>query len=239
MRRLISERSKLANIIIFILVLFSILLITFSVYMSGGTSTELDHLMYFPIIFSGLFLGCTTTTFFTIIAGILLGPWMPFSPQVPQEHLYWGLRLIAFIAVAFETCLLRRFFVSTLKDNQKLYTHHASTNIPNSKIIGVQDFNNYGKEVLITSIIIDRYEELIFYFGEEIYGKLLEAIYDALNENIIYNKTIFSNNSNFIGLIVDHLDDKKVRTDIIAILRNLRKTFKYPIYFEFSMGMEK
>ncbi len=240
MEKLFGKRRKISSTFFVVLIIVSTILIIATVYLVGGTKHAFDHLMYLPIIFTGICFGITPSVALAVVVGLILGPFMPADVKnnIPQDTFCWVLRALAYIFSGIVVGFLRSIFVKVIDENEKLYTHNKFTNIPNTKILSSVDFSSYGNKTSALSLIIEKYELIVYYFGEEVYANLLVDIYNALNDHILTHKTIVSNGSNFIGLLIDNDDPNISVREVVQILRDLRKRLKYPIYFEFSIGTE-
>ena len=72
-------------------------------YLSGGTSNALPHLMYLAILSSAYFFGYRGSLIAAVLAGASLGPLMPINVQlqIMQTPQTWLVRLCFFILVGF------------------------------------------------------------------------------------------------------------------------------------------
>ena len=113
---------------------FLMLAITFAVYKTGGTNSYV-HLLYIPMILSVFLLGMRTAILFAIIAGLLVGPYMPYDVknQIMQAPLSWMIRLFMFIVVVSTVGSLVRYIKNSkgleiLRANEDIFTGYPNFN---------------------------------------------------------------------------------------------------------------
>src|SRR6185295_15452041 len=103
------------------------------VYATGGLRLAYSHLMYVPIVLGAIAFGVPGGLVTAIVAGLLLGPYMPIdtSSGEMQEPLNWIYRIFffAFVGVLVGTWaqLLRRH----LRELEWLHEHHEDTGLLN------------------------------------------------------------------------------------------------------------
>lgn len=239
----ITDNRKLKDSLSKITLVIVILILTAVVYLTGGTKNNLDHFMYLPIILTGLFCGPYWGSFVALLAGLLIGPFMPYDVLINQDQstFEWTLRLLIFFIVGLQTGLLKIYKDNLLKYQQDLLMLDARTKIPTANILNHVDFKKFSEDIekTVITIVIEKFELIIYYFTEELYNRLLVSIYETLEEHIKDNKVIFSNGTNLFHLIVDNDDEPYLRRTIVYALRGLRDYLEDPIYFEFLIGYEK
>ena len=114
------------------LVLF-LLVTTWLVYVTGGLRLAYSHLMYVPIVLGGIAFGVPGGLVTAVVAGLLLGPYMPLNTSTGemQEPLNWIYRVFffAFVGILVGTWaqLLRRH----LRELEWLHEHHEDTGLLN------------------------------------------------------------------------------------------------------------
>jgi HD-GYP domain-containing protein (c-di-GMP phosphodiesterase class II) len=69
------------------------------VHVMNGTVVPIDHSFYFPIIVATLFWGIKGGISVGVIAGLLVGPFMPIdvAKNIPEPTSYWIMRMVFFI----------------------------------------------------------------------------------------------------------------------------------------------
>jgi predicted signal transduction protein with EAL and GGDEF domain len=103
------------------------------VYATGGLRLAYSHLMYVPIVLGGIAFGVPGGLVTAVVAGLLLGPYMPLNTSTGemQEPLNWIYRAFsfAFVGVLVGTWaqLLRRH----LRELEWLHEHHQDTGLLN------------------------------------------------------------------------------------------------------------
>src|SRR5208282_6060084 len=97
---LLLAPSRTTRIIIAIAVALAIVGIAWIIYLNGGVRYSFVHTIYLPIIVSAFMFGVRGGGLAAILAGLLLGPYMPLDAfgtlQTPQN---WLFRLTIFLLV--------------------------------------------------------------------------------------------------------------------------------------------
>lgn len=153
-----------------------IIFISILVYETGGTTAVYANLMYIPIIIVAIKSTRLYGLFFSFLAGILLGPYMPLNKElvISQEPINWIVRLLMYILVTF----IIQFFVKNLKKNNQI------NKIKTKKIIKAQEATIYSLVKLAeyrdddTGLHIERVSEL-----SKVLSKKLQ-ITDEYNEYV-------------------------------------------------------
>lgn len=115
------------------------------VYMNGGTTHAYVHLMYIPIILASFFWGIVGGLLSAIVAGILVGPFMPLDVdlQTSQPVSSMLLRMVFFILVSlvvgYISTLLKRYIIFADKTFEQLSSTYANTLRNYAKMVSVRD----------------------------------------------------------------------------------------------------
>jgi len=100
-----------------VMVISAMIAVYILVYITGGIKYVYSHTMYIPILLAALFFGRTGGLICGIIAGILLGPFMPIDTVTneAQSTLNWMYRLLVFASIG----LIGGHYVGALKSRNK------------------------------------------------------------------------------------------------------------------------
>ncbi|MDF2678527.1 MAG: hypothetical protein K0Q97_2879 [Bacillota bacterium] len=126
------KENKLFKVLACIAILAIILIFRVIIYFTGGT-TAFVHIMYIPILLSVFIFGIKAGIITSIIAGVLLGPSMPFvvSQGIMQDTKSWIFRIIMFILIVIVNGLLIEYIVKMHdKEKKRAYTD-VITGYPN------------------------------------------------------------------------------------------------------------
>lgn len=126
------RKNKYVSLLIYVFILTSIFLIGLLVYWTGGT-TSFVHLMYIPILTSVFLLGIRAGIFFSIVAGLVLGPYMPLvvSQGIMQETRSWVFRIFMFITIVLVVGSLLRYIKQSHEQERKSAYIDLITGFPN------------------------------------------------------------------------------------------------------------
>lgn len=231
--------NKKGRVILMIIIGLSLPLIHLLVLKTGGIKYSYSHLMYIPIVLSGLILGKSTGIIIGIIAGILLGPFTPIETATMQQQLFinWFLRLVIYGVIGY----LSGWFSSILKKASKkiitLYSYNPETMIPNTHILSsLHIHDNPTTEYLLTTILINNHLTIVELIGNEKYLTIVKELYKRLTEQLKNYIVILQGESNklWIAKKKDNLDE-----DMYLLLHILKEQISIdgiPLYVDLSIG---
>ena len=107
--------------------------VTWVIYLAGGTATSFTNLMYIPIILSAFYYDIKGAVSAAIFGGLLLGPRMPVSVSgdIMQEPSNWLFRIVMFLVIGAVTTVLFESVKKSKEDEIKQTFHNATTGLPN------------------------------------------------------------------------------------------------------------
>lgn len=128
-------------------ILALLLIGTVLVYSSGGTHLSTLHFMYLPIIFAGFAFAIPGGIITGILAGLLLGPWMPENVDLGlnQPLFSWMSRLGYLIITGFFSGLGCAVFRAFFTLQERLYLTDPVTKLPNHTALR-RSFNALKKQ---------------------------------------------------------------------------------------------
>ncbi len=162
-----------------------ILLVYVLVYNTGGIKYVYSHTMYIPILICGLALGRYWALLIAVIAGVLLGPFMPIEVTTGESQAFinWFYRLLIFVLIGG----LSGFASEINKANKATITgllyHHMDTELPN--INSVKSFNEthvVSGECVFLSIIIANEDSIVTTVGMNGYYEVLQTLYMKIKD---------------------------------------------------------
>lgn len=176
MRKLIDIWKKPTRIFYFMCSLIVVLLLGFSwyiVYMTGGTAYVYLHLIYVPIMFASFSLGVRGGVLTAILAGIILGPFMPLevTNHLSQEWNASLYRTLFFILVSGVIGYTSMYL--------KLYLVRVEESLDNISLVYANTLKNYAKMVSV------RDEQTAFHCERVAYNAILIGRELNMNEKSI------------------------------------------------------
>lgn len=107
--------------------------IAWLVYATGGVRFAYLHLMYVPVVVSGLAFGVQGGVLAGVAAGLLLGPYMPQNTELGlwQETYNWMLRLAFFTFIGALVGTWEQLLLRHLRQLEWLQVHHEDTGLLN------------------------------------------------------------------------------------------------------------
>lgn len=230
-----SDRVKIASLIFnsFLLILF-----TFIIYVSGGVKFVYAHIMYIPIVLLGTSFGIFGGTIGGIVAGLLIGPFMPLDVIANEYQVFsnWFFRLSVFTIIGSYSGLVRTIFNKQKNEISLNLYRHSISNIPNFKIFDISDVSNYNDDMLYSTIAIHNYQKIIETFNQAVFYDILKMIYNKLDESINVEKIISSNNSNKFWIVSNTIDIENFNSILEKVFDFNNQYNDIPIYLEYSVG---
>lgn len=112
------KKGKYPKAITIILIFISNAIVYYLTYKTGGIKSIYSHLMYLPVIFSGIFLGLKAGMMNAMFSGLLLGSLMPLDLTLsnPDELWFWLVRLAFLVVVG----ILTGYLSDKIKENRKI-----------------------------------------------------------------------------------------------------------------------
>ena len=164
-------------------ILTIVMLVVFYFYIKAQTNNHLSHthVMYLVIVFSGSVLGAFFGIGTAIVAGILVGPLMPYNLVTGEAQIFsdWLFRLIMMIMVG----LMSGYFSKNYRYVQERIKNIRSVNVESSlhniNYLLEQDFDE-DKPYIIMSMIISNYKTIVDVQGYRAYYDYLKKVQDAL-----------------------------------------------------------
>lgn len=168
----IERRKVRLQRLIIPLVLLLVGTVYLLVYNTGGIKYVYSHLMYIPIFLSGFIFGVKGGVLIGLIAGIVLGPWMPIDVATGemQKTANWLYRTGFFTAIGGTSGVMSDMAARYLRYLKWISRHKRSTHLPNrnSLIDSLQKMKDQGEleeAVILAVISIDNKLELKSAFG--------------------------------------------------------------------------
>lgn len=191
-RESIIDRDGMRTLLFLLL---SIVFIDFIVYFTGGTGYAFTHLMYIPIIISCYLYGVKGGVHIALVAGILLGPFMPVnvSRKLMQEPVSWLIRTAIFILIGF---LVGYLFQKIKKDRQaqiEKSQRNEVTGLPNAAKLKLDllDLVAERRNVTLIAFKITNLEQINrnvdYLIGEKSIFKLIEVMEENFLPNLVYS----------------------------------------------------
>ncbi len=152
------------------------------VYVTGGIKYVYSHTMYIPILLAGIFINPGFGIITAIIAGILLGPIMPYDVLVGDQQAFvnWFYRLFIFLLLGSISGFASQSLRKTNLKIKHLLTHHIETNLPNINALTYFKDQLPHQRYMISTIMIHNADQIIDVLGIDIYNLLLTRVYEHM-----------------------------------------------------------
>lgn len=178
----IYEKHSSLRLVIAIGTVLSITVVTYLVYITGGTRLSYLHLMYVPIIVSGLWFGLLPGFATGIVAGLAIGPLMPedVQKQIFQGTETWSFRIGLFILLGICSGAFSKVMSVYYERLESLFYADPLTDLPNyrglEKLV-LKHQARYDGLIVVRFIQLRDVEKA---FGNETFERVVIQIKDRL-----------------------------------------------------------
>jgi EAL domain-containing protein (putative c-di-GMP-specific phosphodiesterase class I)/GGDEF domain-containing protein len=238
-----QSKNKFNKITILVLIAMEIL-ITGLVYISGGT-TSFVHLMYIPIILSVFIFNIKTGIMISIIAGLLLGPYMPLvvSQGIKQETISWLFRIVMFLIITMITGVLFEYVKTIHNMEKKKYYIDIITGFPNTNKFteDASQLINEKKYKFISFVIFEFHNrEMInqyvnYEIGQKTYIRLLQMTKEFFESYNLYSV----DNKKFVAVIPgsNYSETNSMTEELFKLIRKPIYIDKLPVSVVLKAGI--
>lgn len=241
-----KKLNKKNPLIIILLIAAFIFLITFIVYITGGTRFSYLHLMYLPIILAAYYYRVKGGVASAILGGLLLGPFMPIntSTMAMQSIENWSFRMFFLILVGIFSGSLFSSLDSQLQKINKIAYYDSDTSLPNKTKLNndLEDRISSGSSstkfhfiILSINNFIDIYKLIGFTNFSDYINKLLVYIKKFADFEEIYYIT-----ENKYGIIIGEKeveDFNEFLNDFISYLEQPLDFNSISIFNDITLGI--
>lgn len=137
---------------------FLAVIITFLVYVTGGTTKVYPNLMYIPIAIMASVYGKGPGVIHAIISGLLMGPFMPLDRDlhINQATINWILRLFIYMAIAlvigYFSDFFREEFEEKVRKEKEIADAHMAVVYALAKLAEFRDSDTGGHIERVTEL---------------------------------------------------------------------------------------
>ena len=224
----VRDTNKLDGILWFIFISMFVCLISFIVYLTGGTNAYV-HLMYIPILLSVFIFEPFASALICIFAGFMVGPFMPYNVEehIMQTPESWLFRCVMFFIVMLIVQILTTHIrtyndLEAKKAYEDIFTGYPNFNKWKNDFSQVTDEKGNHYVVLFEITNLDTIIRNVDYnTGQEVFKQLLEMCTKTFRDSKVY-----AANHNRIILTVP----SESPIDPIPMIRQFIRDMKKPIY---------
>lgn len=209
------------------------------VYLTGGTKNVYAHLTYLIIVLAGASLGWLGGIVTGIVAGLILGPFMPLNVATGemQTVLGWHFRMMMFVFIGG----LIGYITQTLRKNARiifdLMCHNPETGLPNTNIFNNVNALSYDESnQIVITLLINNFDKIIDLMGLSFYYSLLGKIYEVLRLGLPKTALIVQCNNNKFWIATPFINPEEDIKKIATLLTEKILIENVEYYIEFTMG---
>jgi len=230
----------LLSLIIVLLAMGSII-----VYATGGTTFAYLHILYIPIILSGFIFSVWGGIIAGLIAGLLIGPFMPIHDgfELSQPFSSWALRMFMFALVGAIAGGGSSVFKAYIKELEVKHTTDQLTGLPNLNGL-TQIFSTLirtvDKAIIIVVIELSQIDEIDKALGEEKANILMKQVAKDLKQAVGEHGTIGRLQAHRFAILIpkeEHVTEILNRCESLS-----EKTYdigNIPIFIEMRFGISR
>ena len=236
MKNLLNKYSVLDDykntLVIFIVIGIYFILSAFLVYSTGGTKQSYLHIIYIPILISAYYYKGWGGFSAGIIAGIILGPFMPINTEtmVMQDAMNWSFRMFFFVLIGTFAGLLFDLLEHQLQKINNIAYYHDGTGLPN-KTKFREDINKKIEEGIDFHVIIlsiKNYSDIYKLIGSKNFSQFIPIMTDHISGyEGMKHQLYYLNDSKYAMCI-----NKRSKDELIKSLREFNSHLNNPIEFK-------
>lgn len=202
------------------------------VFYTGGTKHSYLHIIYIPILLSAFFYKGWGGFVAGIIAGIIMGPFMPINTatMAMQEVVNWSFRMFFFILIGTIAGFMFDLLGHQLNKINRIAYFNESTNLPN-KTKFRKDINKKiekKEEFHLIIFSIKNYPDIYKLVGSRNFSKFIYLMIDHITEYEDIDQKLFYINDSKYGMWVK----KHSKKELIKKLREFNLHLNSPVEFK-------
>lgn len=241
---LIFPKRRLKYLYIFLIL---VLLIAGDIIVeaTGGTAFAYIHLLYIPIVLAGFVFSVRGGVIAAIIAGILMGPYMPTSIayDIAQPLSSWALRIVMFAIVGALAGAGSSIFKTYLRELEHKHVTDALTGLPNLNGLFLA-FSRLVQDEQKSCVIIvgelNRMAEIDRAFGEREANLLVQKIAEDLKKAIGETGILGRLQSHRFAILVPEQEDVSgILKSCESLLETTYYIGKIPLFIEIQFGLSR
>ncbi len=200
------------------------------VYATGGIKYVYSHSMYIPIVLAGMAFGIRGGIFFGLLAGLVLGPFMPIvvATGEAQEPTNWLFRTAIFTLIGFLSGASSDGSRTYIRRLKWLSLHDASTGLPNRNAL-FGDLSDLARRkpptdsCTLAIVSMSKRAELRSAFGYTVIEEAMQQLAARFRSGDLDRRTYRIDTGQIALLLV------KNEREIAAILGNLVEAAQEPV----------
>ncbi|MFO7815517.1 MAG: EAL domain-containing protein [Halanaerobiales bacterium] len=227
-----------------IIIALMLMLSSIIVYYTGGTQQSYLHLVYIPILISAYFYKGWGGFVSGMIAGLMLGPYMPINTNeiIMQAHINWFFRMFFFVVIGSFAGMLFDLLEHQLNKIHRIAYFHDSTGLPNKTklqdVINQKIENDECFHLILFSI--KNYSDIHKLIGSTYFSQFIKILIEHISGYEESNKPLFYINDSKYAMYIEKQDKKKLIKKLSKFNKYLNKPVKFKdisIFTDIVMGV--
>lgn len=217
------------------------------VYMTGGIKYVYSHSMYIPILLSGMAFGIRGGVIIGLLAGLVLGPFMPLEVATGEQQttLGWLYRSGFFTLIGFLCGFARDSVKSYLRYIKWLSRHDLASGLPNRNALLEQlaqkptDQSDSSVTPVLAVISIENERELLSTFGITVIDQAIAQLIQRLQKKESQILAIYRISTVQLGVLINHAGNVEGERFFDQLSTSFREPILFagiPIHLDVRMG---
>ncbi len=215
-----------------ILIAFIFFLSASLVLYTGGTKHSYLHIIYIPILLSAYFYKGWGGFIAGIIAGIILGPFMPINTanMAMQEAMNWSFRMFFFVLIGTIAGFLFDLLEHQLNKINRIAYFNESTNLPNKTKFrkDIEQKIEKGEEFHVIVFSIKNYPDIYKLVGSRNFTDFIQLMIEHITDYEDMGQQLYYINDSKYSMWIK----KQSKKDLIKKLRKFNLHLNSPVEFK-------
>ncbi len=218
-----------------------VMLVAFYFYIKALNNNHLSHthVMYLVIVFAGSVLGYGFGIATGIIAGILVGPLMPYDLITGEMQLFsdWAFRLIMMVIVGAMSGYFSKNYRYVQNRIKSITNVNVESNLFNINYLNEYNFND-DEPYLIMSMVIANYKTISDVVGYKAYYEYIQKINETLKVHFP-DSVLIQVATNKLWFITKLHNFNQHIDDIVKDIKKINHISDTKLFVDFGLGFHQ
>jgi EAL domain-containing protein (putative c-di-GMP-specific phosphodiesterase class I) len=194
------------------------------------------HVLYFPIVVSGIVLGPLYGMFMGILSGLVVGPIMPrfLDTNTPQYLWDWVFRLVMFAVIGALVGYISKNYSEIIKKVNLSEMYHPESGILNINYLRKINLE-HKKTYTVSSYVIYNHETIRDVIGHETYYDYLSYMKDQI-QTYFSDAHVVQSTNHSLWILFEQTDLNVEMANLVQLAQTEYLIDHKPIYVDFAFG---
>jgi len=228
------SNEKIRNLYRIIFIIFLSIIITYIVFMTGGTKSAWPQLYYIIIILAAYYWTVKGSLLIALVLGIIAGPFMPLdvSQGIMQTPENWIIRMLIFMSIGFISgyILQKNNKINNLMREKDLINEFTGLYNTYKLYPDLNKMLENDEKICLVFFNIKNLDEIGKYVSYSIIKDIIHYCISTIKSKHEGNNLYSSNFNEFI-LVLKEYDEHDINQIIFKDLENILKSIKIDDYY--------